>query len=525
MAALRQKPAFMVMALALLVLLLYSPVNHFAFLRWDDSQYVTDNPHVSSGVSLANIRWALTETTAYYWHPLAHISHMTDCQIFGLNAGSHHLVNVLIHAINVCFLFLLLMRATGAFWRSAMVASLFAVHPLNVETVAWVVERKSLLCTFFSLLTFAAYGWYAQKPSVKRYAAIAAAFLLALMSKPMAVTIPVLLLVVDYWPLQRSGSKQKLALEKSPLLLLSAASSALTFFGQRAAGAISDATAIPPGMRIEQAFVSYVTYIIKLFWPANLAVFYPYIPHWPAVWQVAGAVCLLTVLTVLLVKARFRRYGLAGWLFFLVAMLPVIGLVQVGGVIIADRFVYVPAIGIFVALVWFGADLFERFRVPVAMRLSVCLVSVALLGMTASRYLSYWENGLKLFTRAAAVAPAPHYMIEDLIGDSLIAENRVDEALQRYERSCQLNPVFDLCHYNIAEIRFTRYNVRGAIEEYQLAGQYTQNRAIAVNSLVNSADALMQLGDANTAQSQLSNALALDPGNERARRMLAMIAR
>jgi protein O-mannosyl-transferase len=522
---LRQKPAFIVLGLAIAVLLLYSPVHSFHFLRWDDSQYITDNVHVATGLTSANMKWALTETAAYYWHPLAHISHMADCQFFGLNAGSHHLVNVLIHAMNACALFLLLLNATRALWRSLLVACLFAFHPLNVETVAWVVERKSLLCTLFTLLTFAAYGWFVRDRSIKRYTVVVVAFLLALMSKPMAVTLPVLLLVLDYWPLRRSDSKQNLVLEKIPLLLMSAACSALTFLGQRAAGAIADVSAIPVGMRIEQAFLSYVTYILKLFWPTRLSPFYPYLPHWLPVWQVVAAVGLLTALTIAFVRGRKPRYGLAGWLFFIVAMLPVIGLVQVGGVVIADRFAYVPAIGLFVAVVWICGDWLERFKVPVAVPLTVSLAVLLMLGVATSHYLSYWENGFKLFSQAAAVSPAPHYMIEHLIGDSLVDEKRIDEALERYERSCELNPAFDLCHYNIAEIKFSRYDVRGALEEYQLAGSHTENRALAVNVLVNSADALIQLGDLNGAQSQLSNALALDPGNERARRMLAMLSR
>lgn len=525
LAAVREKPAFVVAGLIFALLLVYSPVSHFGFLRWDDSQYITDNPHVSAGLSVKNIGWAFTETSTYYWHPLAYISHMADCQFFGLNAGPHHLINVFLHVVNVLLVFSLLLAGTKAFWRSAVVAALFAFHPLNVETVAWVVERKSLLCTLFTLLTFAAYAKYVQNPSIKRYAVTTAVFLLALMSKPMAVTVPVLLLILDYWPLKRSTTLPKLVLEKIPLFAVSAVCSALTFLGQRAAGAMASTSTFPIGMRIEQAFVSYVTYLLKLFWPANLAVFYPYVPHWPPVWEIAIALCLLTLITVAAVKFRRRRYVLAGWLFFIVAIFPVIGVVQVGGIVIADRFTYVPAIGVFIAVVWICGDWFEAARVPVAARVGIGVIVVAMLTLATSRYLSYWETGLKLFNHAKAVSPEPHYMMEHLIGDSLIAEKRIEEALEHYERSCELNPTFDLCHYNIAEIVFTRYDVRRALDEYELAGRYTRSRAIAVNSLVNSAEALLDLGDRNSAQTRLANALALDPGNERAREMMLMVGR
>jgi protein O-mannosyl-transferase len=264
---------------------LYSSVRHHEFLDFDDSQYVTKNIHVSTGLKLGNIVWAFTTFYAANWHPLTWLSHMMDCQLFGLNSGSQHLVNVALHAANVLLLFLLLQRATGAVWRSFFVAALFAVHPLNVETVAWVAERKSLLSAFFSLLTIAAYGWYVSRPGWKKYLLVLVAFSLALMSKPMAVSLPLVLLLLDYWPLQRyedlpfRSKWVRLSLEKSPLFLMSAASSVVTIVAQRSSGSVVDTSALPLSVRMGNAFVSYVAYIGKMFWPANLAVFYPHPQH------------------------------------------------------------------------------------------------------------------------------------------------------------------------------------------------------------------------------------------------------
>ena len=281
---LRQKPILLGALLVLVTLLLYGPVTHHEFLLFDDSQYVTRNSHVSTGLNLGNVVWAFTTFHEANWHPLTWISHMADCQLFSLSSGPHHFVNVALHAVNVLLLFLLLQRATGAVWRSFLVAALFAVHPLNVETVAWVAQRKSLLCTLFSLLTIAAYGWYARGPDWKKYMVAVAAFALALLSKPMAVSLPLVLLLLDYWPLERYEDLPfrrkwvRLSLEKLPLLLLSAASSAVTMVAQRSRGAVAWESILPLSWRLENAIVCYVAYIGKTVWPAKLAVFYPHPP-------------------------------------------------------------------------------------------------------------------------------------------------------------------------------------------------------------------------------------------------------
>src|SRR5208282_4275488 len=317
-------------------MLLYSCVRHHEFLDFDDSQYVTKNIHVSTGLKFDNVVWAFTTFYAANWHPLTWLSHMMDCQLFGLNSGSQHLVNVALHAANVLLLFLLLRRATGAVWRSFLVAALFAVHPLNVETVAWLAQRKSLLSTLFSLLTIAAYGWYVRRPGWKKYLVVVVAFSLALMSKPMAVSLPLVLLLLDYWPLERYEDLPfrrkwvRLSIEKLPLLAMSAASSALTMAAQRSGGAVADTSVLPPSLRLGNAIVSYVAYIGKMFWPAKLAIFYPHPQHSLPWSDVIAAAVILVAITMSVLYFHRARYLAMGWFLFGIMLVPVIGIIQVG---------------------------------------------------------------------------------------------------------------------------------------------------------------------------------------------------
>ncbi len=524
---LRRNPAVIAAILAFATLLLYLPVVHHAFLDFDDTQYVSKNVHVRTGLKLDNVIWAFQDVNTFYWHPVTWLSHMTDCQIFGLNSGAHHLVNVAIHIANVLLLFFLLRRATGAVWKSTIVAALFALHPLNVETVAWLAERKSLLSAFFSFLTFAAYGWYAKKPDWKRYLLIVAAFLLALMSKPMAVTVPVLLLLFDIWPLRRyedlpfTQRWRRLSLEKLPLLLMSAASSTVTFLGHR--GAIASLSAVPFSSRVQNALLSYATYVIKAFWPAGLSAFYP-LPEHPLMKIVAAAVFLLAA-TVLALRFHRVQYALVGWFFFVVSLLPVSGIIQVGRVARADRFTYIPCIGIFVIVVWASGNFVEAFHVPRSVApLAVVVILVA--SFAASRYyLQFWHDGATLFTRARLVAKYPDPMIEEFLGDALASAGLPDDAFQHYEESCRLAPNGDLCHYNMAEYLFSRYRLSEAVQQYQLAASLTSNRTVELSSYLNAADALISMGDYSSASTMLSLALQLDPGNESARRLMQRLPR
>ncbi len=390
---LRQKPILPALALVLSTLLLYSPVTHHQFLNYfDDDFYITNNVHVRTGLSFENAGWAFGFHEAN-WHPLTWLSHMLDCQLFGLNPGPHHLVNVLFHAINVLLLFWLLQKATGAVWRSFLVAALFAVHPLNVETVAWVAERKSLLCTLFSLLTVAAYGRYVRRPDVKNYLMVAGAFSLALMSKPMAVSLPLVLLLLDYWPLERYRDLPfvrkwaRLSKEKIPLFLLSAASSELTLLAQRAVGAMP--AHLPLSWRLENAVVCYLAYIRKMAWPAQLAVFYPHPWHALPMPGVIAATIVLVAITAAVLFFHRTRYLVTGWFLFFITLIPVIGIIQVGRQAMADRYAYVPCIGLFIVIAWGLGSMVEAAVLPRFAAAIAALGMIAAMAAATIHYLPY----------------------------------------------------------------------------------------------------------------------------------------
>lgn len=527
---LRQKPILLGALLVLATLLLYGKVTHHDFLEFDDRAYVTKNIHVSTGLSISNVVWAFTSFHEANWHPLTWLSHMADCQLFGLNSGPQHLVNVVLHAGNVLLLFFLLTRATGAVWRSFFVAALFAVHPLNVETVAWLAERKSLLCTLFSLLTIAAYGRYVQSPNWKRYLVIVATFSLALMSKPMAVSLPLVLLLLDYWPLERYGDLTarsrwlRLSMEKLPLLLMSVASSAVTIVGQRSGGAMVGASTWPLTARLGNAVVSYVAYIGKTFWPTSLAVFYPLPEHpWPWPGVVASA-SMLAAITAAVLYFHRARYLAMGWFLFVVTLIPVIGIVQVGHQAIADRYAYIPCIGLFLIIVWGMNSALSRASINPAICILTGFCIILMLSLSTSRYLQYWGNGLSLITRARVVAGKPDWMLEELFADTLLTAGRANEAFEHYSEACTLDPNLADCHYNMAEILFSGRQLQKALDQYQLAGRSTDSSDMAFSCLINSGEILMDLGDYKTAQQELTAALQIAPNNSTALLLLRQVS-
>lgn len=447
---------------------------------------------------------------------------MADCQLFGLNSGPHHLVNVALHAVNVLLLFWLLQRATGAVWRSILVAALFAVHPLNVETVAWVAQRKSLLCTLFTLLTIAAYGGYVRRPDWKRYLVVVAAFTLALMSKPMAVTLPLVLLLLDYWPLHRYEDlpfRQKwvrLSVEKLPLLLMTAASSLVTVLAQRSGGAVADSSALPLSVRLGNAIVSYVAYIGKTVWPAKLAVFYPH-PQNSLPWSdVIAATVILVAITMAVLYFHRARYLAMGWFLFVITLIPVIGIVQVGRQAMADRYAYLPCIGLFIIIVWGLSDAVAATAIPRVVPTVAALCMILAFAAATTRYLQYWQNGVKLLTHAALVAGRPDPGLEEFLADDLASAGRIDEAYRHYGAACVLLPNYPTCHYNMAEILFARHQLRDALEQYQLAATLTGSKEMALSCLINSGEILLDLGDYQTAELRLAAALQIDPNNNTA---------
>ncbi|MDI6829611.1 MAG: glycosyltransferase family 39 protein, partial [Armatimonadota bacterium] len=351
----------------------FGQVAGHKFVSFDDSKYVTLNPHIRDGINARSIVWAFTAFRASNWHPLTWLSHALDCQLYGLhNAAGHHITNLVLHIANVVMLFVLLSKITGAVWRSAFVSLLFGVHPLHVESVAWIAERKDVLSTFFWILTLLAYVRYVQYPKTKTYIPVIVFFALGLMSKPMLVTLPFILLLLDYWPLSRitfgKQSKQsskitKLIVEKLPILFLAAGSSAMTFIAQRKGGSVATVESFTVGVRVANALVSYVKYIIKMLWPENLAAFYPHPNDTIPIWQVIGAWIVVIGITIFFIRAaKSRPYLIVSWLWYLITLVPVIGFVQVGFQAMADRYTYIPLTGIFLIVTWGISDLFVNIN-------------------------------------------------------------------------------------------------------------------------------------------------------------------
>ncbi len=500
------------MLLFLGTLALYYPALQNEFVNYDDPAYITSNFQVQQGLSLRTIAWAFRSTTVANWHPLTWISHLVDAQLFGLWPAGHHAQSVLWHAVNVILLFLLLAKATGSVGRSALVAGLFAAHPLNVESVAWVAERKTVLCTFFLLLALAAYGRYSKRPGIIRYLLVIVFFALGLMAKPMLITLPFLLLLLDFWPLERSLATpvSKLVLEKIPLLALSAASAVITLYVQRAGGAVGSTKILPVGMRVKNAIYSYLIYVEKTAWPSRLAVFYPHPEGSLALWKVLGATVLLAAVTVVFWHFRARRYLLVGWLWFLGTLAPVIGIFQVGRQAWADRYAYFALWGLFVIVVWLASE--AATRISLSRAAQVALASAMLLGyaLTTHIQIGYWHDSYSLFAHASQVTEA-NAIVEGNLGSALMEFERPDLALSHLERAIQLMPTLGAAHYNRGILLQRQNDWKGALREYQLALQYASDEQEAAQTHNNLGVLFNQLGRREEALSEFTEAIALNP--------------
>jgi len=433
--------------------LLFARAGGYPFIYFDDNRYLTENPQVRAGLTWEGVAWAFTTLQVSNWHPLTWLSHMLDVELFGLDAGAHHLVNVALHALNAAILFLVLARMTGAAGRSLVVAALFAVHPLHVESVAWIAERKDVLSTLLGLLALGAWVAYARRPSAGRYLLVALLFAASLMAKPMWVTLPCLLLLLDFWPMQRlEGSSldpdpepppvprfplRRLLLEKLPLLALSVASSAVTVVAQQRGGAVADLQ-LGLGARLGNAVVSYASYLLKTFWPSPLAVFYPHPKDGLAAWQVAGALALVVAVTAVAVwQARRIPWLAVGWFWFLGTLVPVIGIVQVGAQAMADRYTYLPAIGLFLAVAWLGHRLArERHAAKAAAAAATGLV--ALSAATWSQ-LGLWSDHEVLFEHALAVTP-DNALAHGVLSQGLRNQGKLEKALLHAREAARLDP-------------------------------------------------------------------------------------
>ena len=521
-------------------------VTHCDFINsFDDTEYVTDNRHVQDGLTVEGIAWAFTTGHAANWHPLTWISHMADVQLFGLQPGWHHLTNLLFHLANTLLLFLVLHRMTKALWQSAFVAALFALHPLHVESVAWVAERKDVLSTFFWMLTMGMYVSYVAKPGLTRYLTLLLCFALGLMAKPMLVTLPFVLLLLDYWPLQRleqkkppqevrnplSKDKKKgksttppekapvqpvdhwplirpLLTEKIPLFVLAVLSSIVTYLVQRHGGAVGSLEALPSSARMANGFVSYITYMVKMLWPTNLAVFYPHPGSWP-LWQVLGSLVLLIAITVLATRgAKKCPYAAVGWLWYLGTLVPVIGVVQVGSQALADRFTYIPLVGLFIIVAWAVPELLKKWPYRKEALIALSALCLLCLFLVTWRQVGYWRNDFVLWDHAMEVA-GPSSIIHNNRGLAYFDLGNYTQAIPDFNRAIEIDPRFG-----------EAYNNRGTA--YGSLGNYTQaiadfNRAIEIHprygkAYYNRGFAYGSLGKSTEAIADFNRAIEINPG-------------
>ena len=461
-------------AVALLTLLVFVRVVWHGFINYDDPFFVTMNGNIQGGVTARAIRWALTTPHEANWIPLAWLSHMLDITMFGLNPGGHHLTNVLLHAGSTVLLFCFLEKSTGERWKSAIVAFLFAVHPLHVESVAWVAERKDVLSAFFWMLTMLAYAGYVRNPGSVRYVACLASFSLGLLAKPMLVTLPFVLLLLDIWPLQRLGGEssrqldfsalRRLLAEKVPFLLLAVAVSGITYFVQKAGGTVYESYTL--ASRAGKALTYYVAYLGKTLWPSALAVFYPMSIYPPPVMKILIAGLFLTTTTAgALLSPGRNRYLLTGWLWYLVTLIPVIGLVQIGQHSIADRYSYIPLVGIFIMFVWGIPDVVGEFPFRTLV-LGVSSVAVlALCSVATFLQLGHWKDSVSLFRHATEVTTRNHVAYNNL-GYALLEAGMVDDAIANFRLSIDAWPTSTIAMANLGDAFRRKGEYEQAIEAY-----------------------------------------------------------
>jgi tetratricopeptide (TPR) repeat protein len=577
-------PAFVCLLLALITLAVFWPVKNCDFVNYDDPDYVTSNPHVQQGLTPASVIWAFGTGRASNWHPLAWLSHMLDVDLFGLDASGPHIVNLLFHVANTLLLFMVLRRLSGAHWRSAFVAALFALHPLHVESVAWISERKDVMSAFFWLLTIWAYARYVEraegqrrttdehgwtrisgktstegnegnkglvrelresgeqgKSSLSSFASVNSGFkagskgwyglallffVLGLMSKPMLVTLPFVLLLLDYWPLKRVPSSKFqvpssegqapgtalgqsrpsgivyppstlvwLIWEKIPFFVFSAISCVITFLVQRRAGAVGSLGNYPIGSRVENAFVSYARYLGKMFWPAQLAVPYPHPGYWPWAWVIFSVALVAGLSIGALWVGRKLPFVVTGWFWFLGTLIPVIGLVQVGTQSMADRYTYVPLIGAFIVLAWGAGAVVARWRLPL---IAVVFAAVVVSGACAARtidQLHYWQNSESLFRRAIELT-RDNWLAYDDLGVYLYSKGHVGEAVENYHQALRIKPNDFLAYDNLGLYLYDKSRVDEAIENYRKSLQINPDNEKALNNLGNALASRKQYAEA-----------------------------
>ena len=534
--------------LALATIALYNSVTRAPFLNFDDQVYVTDNPQVRAGLTWNTVVWAFRTPKAFDWHPITWLSYALDWQIFGLDPAGYHTINILLHAANAVLLFLLLEGATGLAWRSLAVSALFALHPINVESVAWISERKTVLSMLFFLLALAAYGWYTRRPGIGRYLAVTVAYVLGLMSKAQVITFPFALLLLDYWPLGRLAphparphevggepavaaagpSFWKLIGEKVPWFALSAVSAVITLKTGGAAFnymVLTDLTRskLSLGLRLGNAALSYVKYLGKAFWPVNLAIVYPHLgPGISIPGAVLSAFAIIAV-SILALIFRRRRPFLVGWFWFLGTLVPMIGLVDIGVHAMADRYAYIPLLGIFVIVSWGAADLIKRWHVPTAVTAAGTVAILLALGIALHRQASFWSDNVTLWTHTLEITEA-NFTAEDNLAGALITQGRVEEALPHLLRARALRPDDPQSALNVATYLQMHGKYQAALDGYATVVQLTKAPPLLATARANSGYAHYSLKQYGDAQRDFEAALKEQPGNSSAYRGLGLLA-
>ena len=511
---------WLALALVAVTLVTYAGIWSLGFVNFDDPQYISNNPHVATGLSAANVVWAFTSAYAANWHPATWASHMIDVTLFGVAPGPMHLVSLAIHVANVLLLFAFLLRTTGAAARSAIVAALFAVHPLHVESVSWISERKDVLSAFFGLCTLLAYVAYVRRPTRARGLVVLALFALALMAKPMLVTLPVVLLLIDYWPLNRPLS-WALVREKVPLFALTAASIAVTVVAQHRAAAIAPLNRYSVPARLVHVVNAFTDYLVAAVWPTRLAVFYPLSLTTPG-WRIVASSLLFGAATYAAIAfARRRPYVIVGWLWYVVMILPVSGLVQVGSQGLADRYTYLPLIGIFVIAEWGLADLLATApRARRAVAVGACVL-IAIFAVVAHRQLQVWRDSTTLWTHALEVTH-DNYRAEEAVGALLVDAGRLDEGVAHLTEAVRLEPAFAIAHSNLGTALAKRGQFDEAIQHYREALRLSPGLAQAHNNL---GLALARTGDVEGAVREIREAVRLAPERPDFQHNLAMLLR
>lgn len=508
--------AFLCLALVAVILTIYLQVGNHPFLNMDDNDYVTNNFHVTSGLSAKNIVWALTAFDAANWHPLTWLSHMTDVQLFGMNPRGHHLTNVVIHTVSALLLFVLLVRTTGAMWQSLWVAALFALHPLHVESVAWVAERKELLSGLFWFLTLSLYVEYVKRPKPLLYMVTLLSFALGLMSKPMIVTLPIVMLLIDFWPLGRyphderplSAKVSTLIVEKIPFFAGSFLSCLVTIYAQYKGGALANLNVVPFGLRIENALVSYVKYLGNTLWPHDLAPLYLF-PHYIPSWQAIGSLIILLLISMAVISGARRHPFLAmGWFWFLITLVPVIGLMKVGSQSMADRYTYIPLTGLFIMAAWGMPEAirWRHYRREVLAMLAVVTVSAST--VLTWQQLGYWRDNVVLY-RHTLQATTGSDIIHTNLGLALAAKGDQDAALLEYRKALQINPAYPGAHNGLGAVFQAKQYNDAAISEYQEALRLSPNYPDAYVTHSNLGNVFASKGNLHDAIREYHEALRL----------------